>query len=125
MVSANGVNTSAEELNVASACELFRALGSVNRLAIVLELDRGDRCVHELVTEIGISQALASQHLRVLRTAGLVVGKRRGKETVYSLADEHVAHIVRDAVTHGSETLGHPPNALAERPKRQGEEHRT
>jgi hypothetical protein len=28
---------------------------------------------------------------------------RRGKETVYTLADDHVARIARDALTHGSE----------------------
>jgi DNA-binding transcriptional ArsR family regulator len=76
-------------------------------LAIVLELAASPRCVHELVERVGVSQSLASQHLRVLRTTGLVTGTRRGKETVYSLADEHVAHIARDALTHGAE----PPRA--------------
>ncbi len=97
--------------NVAAACELFRALGTPNRLAIVLELTGGARCVHELVQQLGISQALASQHLRVLRTSGLVVGTRRGKEIAYALADEHVAHIAQDAVAHGHETIERPSSA--------------
>lgn len=97
--------------NVDAACDLFRALGSPNRLAIVLELTGGGRCVHELVRHLGISQALASQHLRVLRTSGLVVGTRRGKEIVYALADEHVAHIARDAVAHGHERIERPSSA--------------
>jgi DNA-binding transcriptional ArsR family regulator len=59
--------------------------------------------VHELVERVGISQSLASQHLRVLRTTGLVTGTRHGKETRYALADEHVAHIARDAFAHGAE----------------------
>jgi ArsR family transcriptional regulator len=88
---------------LARAGELLRALGAPHRLAIVLHLADGPRCVHELVDRLGISQSLASQHLRVLRTTGLVAGARRGKETVYSLADEHVAHIARDAVAHGEE----------------------
>jgi len=88
---------------LARAGELLRALGAPHRLAIVLHLADGPRCVHELVDRLGISQSLASQHLRVLRTTGLVAGARRGKETVYSLADEHVAHIARDAVAHGAE----------------------
>ena len=86
------------------ACDLLRALGTPHRLAIVLELADGPRCVHELIATLGISQSLTSQHLRVLRSAGLVVGVRRGKETAYSLADEHVAHIARDALAHGSHT---------------------
>ena len=89
------------------ACELLRALGTPYRLAIVLELAEGPRCVHELVDVLDISQSLASQHLRVLRSTGLVTGARRGKETVYTLADDHVAHIARDALTHGREPGRH------------------
>ena len=89
--------------DLVAACELLRALGTPHRLAIVLALATGPRCVHEMVDGLGISQSLASQHLRVLRTVGLVVGERRGKETAYSLADEHVAHIARDALAHGTE----------------------
>jgi ArsR family transcriptional regulator len=95
-----------DESELLEACELLRALGTPHRLAIILELADGARCVHELVDVLGISQSLASQHLRVLRTTGLVTGVRRGKETVYSLADDHVAHIARDALTHGGES-GH------------------
>ena len=94
-----------EEDELADACELLRALGTPHRLAIVLELAASPRCVHELVDTLAISQSLASQHLRVLRTAGLVTGRRRGKETLYALADEHVAHIARDALAHGSEPV--------------------
>ncbi|HMK63233.1 MAG TPA: metalloregulator ArsR/SmtB family transcription factor [Acidimicrobiales bacterium] len=87
------------------AAELLRTLGTPHRLAIVLELAEGGRCVHELVDRLGISQSLASQHLRVLRTTGLVAGRRRGKETLYTLADDHVAHIARDALMHGTEPI--------------------
>ncbi len=94
---------------LAGAAELLRALGTPHRLAIILELAANPRCVHELVERVGISQSLASQHLRVLRTTGLVTGTRRGKETVYTLADEHVAHIARDAVAHGAEPVDDNP----------------
>jgi ArsR family transcriptional regulator, zinc-responsive transcriptional repressor len=94
-----------DERKLANAVELLRALGATHRLAIVLELTHGPRCVHELVDLLGISQSLASQHLRVLRTSGLVSGARQGKETLYALTDEHVARIAVDALTHGSEPL--------------------
>jgi DNA-binding transcriptional ArsR family regulator len=97
---------------LADAAELLRALGTPHRLAIVLELAASPRCVHELVQSVGISQSLASQHLRVLRTTGLVTGTRHGKETRYALADEHVAHIARDAFAHGAEPHGN--GALSE-----------
>jgi DNA-binding transcriptional ArsR family regulator len=46
-----------------------------------------------------------SQHLRVLRGANLIVGRRSGKEMRYSIADDHVIHIVRDAIRHAEEAL--------------------
>ena len=103
MVGGSGKTSSVDDARLVEAAELLRALGTPHRLAIVLELAGQSRCVHELVERVGISQSLASQHLRVLRTSGLVTGTRRGKETVYALADEHVAHIARDALTHGAE----------------------
>lgn len=85
-----------------AACELLRALGAPHRLAIVLELSQGARCVHELVDSLGISQSLASQHLRILRATGLVAGVRQGRETTYSLAGGHIARIAREALAYGS-----------------------
>lgn len=86
-----------------AASELLRALSAPHRLAIIVELAAGPRCVHELTASLGASQSLTSQHLRVLRTSGLVVGVRAGKEMRYSLADEHVAHIAQDALAHADE----------------------
>ena len=86
-----------------AAGELLRALAAPIRIAIVTELAGGQRCVHELVDALGVAQPLVSQHLRVLRGAGLVRGARRGREITYSLVDEHVAHIVADAVSHAGE----------------------
>jgi ArsR family transcriptional regulator, zinc-responsive transcriptional repressor len=86
-----------------AAGELLRALAAPIRVAIVTELAGGERCVHELVERLGVPQPLVSQHLRVLRGAGVVRGSRRGREIAYSLVDEHVAHIVADAVSHAGE----------------------
>jgi DNA-binding transcriptional ArsR family regulator len=88
-----------------SASVLLRALAAPVRLAVVDELASGPRCVHELVDALGVSQSLISQHLRVLRDNRLVRAERRGKEMAYSLADQHVVHIVHDAITHSQEDL--------------------
>jgi len=86
---------------VRAASELLAALASPMRLTIVALLDEhGSRCVHELVSALGASQPLVSQHLRVLRGAGLVAGERQHREVHYRLVDAHVGHIVRDAVEH-------------------------
>jgi ArsR family transcriptional regulator, zinc-responsive transcriptional repressor len=88
---------------LAAAGDLLRALAAPVRIAIVLELRESDRCVHELVDAVGVAQPLISQHLRVLKAAGVVHGERHGREVVYRLVDDHLAHIVVDAVAHAEE----------------------
>ena len=86
-----------------AAGELLRALAAPVRIAIVLQLRESSRCVHDLVDAVGVTQPLISQHLRVLKAAGVVRGDRHGREVVYSLVDDHLAHIVLDAVEHAEE----------------------
>jgi DNA-binding transcriptional ArsR family regulator len=92
------VSRTGEDLEQAG--DLFKVLASPLRLGILAELAKDPRCVHELVEALRASQPLVSQHLRVLRGARLVRGTRRGREVAYELTDEHVAHIVLDALTH-------------------------
>ncbi|EOM75779.1 arsenical resistance operon repressor [Rhodococcus rhodnii LMG 5362] len=86
-----------------AAGDLLRALAAPVRIAIVLQLLEGDRCVHELVGSLGVTQPLISQHLRVLKAAGVVHGERSGREVMYRLVDDHLSHIVVDAVAHAQE----------------------
>lgn len=86
-----------------AAGELLRALAAPVRIAIVLQLREAQRCVHELVDALGVPQPLVSQHLKILKAAGVVAGERSGREVLYRLADHHLAHIVVDAVAHASE----------------------
>lgn len=93
------------------AAELLKALAHPMRLLLVHELQDAPRCVHELVDASGAAQPLVSQHLRVLRGAGLVTTTRNAREVVYALADEHVIHIALDAVRHSqhADTQETPP----------------
>jgi ArsR family transcriptional regulator, zinc-responsive transcriptional repressor len=86
-----------------SAGEILRALAAPVRIAIVLQLMESGRCVHELVEALGVTQPLISQHLRILKAAGVVRGERNGREVLYELVDDHLAHIVVDAVAHAEE----------------------
>ena len=86
-----------------AAGELLRALAAPVRIAIVLQLLESARCVHELVEALGVTQPLISQHLRVLKAAGVVRGERSGREVLYELVDDHLARIVVDAVDHAQE----------------------
>jgi DNA-binding transcriptional ArsR family regulator len=93
---------------LAGAANLLKALASPVRLAVVVELSDGPRCVHELQSAFEaagreVSQPLLSQHLKVLRTGGLVTSTRRGTEITYQLTDAHVGHIVNEAIRHSQE----------------------
>ncbi|MGB3698859.1 MAG: metalloregulator ArsR/SmtB family transcription factor [Gordonia sp. (in: high G+C Gram-positive bacteria)] len=112
-----------------AASELLRALASPARVSIVMALRDRPMCVHELVDALDLHQPQVSQHLRVLKRSGVVIGSRRGREVEYSLADDHVAHIVVDAVIHATE---HRPDAASpasqsgarHAPDRHGGDHR-
>ncbi|WLW57316.1 ArsR/SmtB family transcription factor [Streptomyces sp. YU58] len=86
-----------------AASDLLKALASPVRLGIVRELSEGGKYVHELVDVLGVSQPLVSQHLRVLRNSRIVTTRRQAREIQYCLIDEHIAHIVLDAIRHTQE----------------------
>ena len=85
-----------------TAGDLLRALAAPVRIAIVLQLRESPRCVHELVDALDVPQPLVSQHLRILKAAGVVAGERSGREVLYRLVDHHLADIVVAAVTHAA-----------------------
>lgn len=98
----------ADPATLSEAGNLLRALAAPVRIAIVLQLRVAERCVHDLVDALGVTQPLISQHLRVLKAAGIVRGSRNGREVVYRLVDDHLAHIVVDAVAHAEEDSRDP-----------------
>ncbi len=91
------------DLDLDLAGELLRALAAPVRIAIVLHLRESQRCVHELVEALELPQPLVSQHLRVLKAAGVVAGERSGREVLYRLVDAHLTEIVVAAVSHAAE----------------------
>jgi ArsR family transcriptional regulator, zinc-responsive transcriptional repressor len=83
-----------------AGASLLRALASPVRLAIIDALGAGERCVHELMDSVLLPQTQVSQHLRLLKDAEIVTGRRRGREVVYSLADRNAVAIARAALAH-------------------------
>lgn len=57
---------------------MYLALSDENRLAILELLAGGERCLCDVSESLGISNALASHHVKRLREAGLVTTERRG-----------------------------------------------
>ncbi len=76
--------------------EIFKALSDPTRLRLVKLLNEcepgickgGPLCVNALANRLGVTQSAVSQHLRILRQAGLVRGARRGSFMHYALDPE-------------------------------------
>ena len=65
--------------------EAFAALADDTRLAIVDELSKGERAVGQLVARFDVTQPTISQHLKVLRDAGLVRVRKDAQRRLYSV----------------------------------------
>lgn len=72
-----------------------KALSSGRRAEIVDLLANGERSVESIATEIEISVANASQHLQILRRAGLVSSRREATSILYRLASPNVIALWR------------------------------
>ena len=70
--------------------EVAKALGHGHRLEILELLAQGERSVEALAERAGLSIANASQHLRLMRQAGLLASRRDGKRILYRLSDPAV-----------------------------------
>ncbi|MCJ7710308.1 MAG: metalloregulator ArsR/SmtB family transcription factor [Chloroflexi bacterium] len=78
-----------DEITILQA-EILKTLANPRRLEILHRLAEGPCEVRRLAEELGVSQPNVSQHLSVLRTAGLVDAERDGREVRYRLADPDV-----------------------------------
>jgi DNA-binding transcriptional ArsR family regulator len=70
--------------------DVLKTLASPRRLEILHRLAEGPLEVGRLAEQLGISQPNASQHLAVMRAAGVVEAERDGREVRYRLADPDV-----------------------------------
>ncbi len=78
--------------------EILDALGDGTRRTILGMIRDGERSVGELASALPVSQPAVSQHLKVLREAGLVDARKDGRRRVYGLRTEGFAPL-RDYVS--------------------------
>jgi DNA-binding transcriptional ArsR family regulator len=72
-----------------------RALADAKRLCVLELLSRGERSVSDLSREASCQVPNMSQHLAVLRSAGLVASRREGSTVYYRLADPRILEAYR------------------------------
>ncbi|KUO52817.1 MAG: hypothetical protein APF76_02460 [Desulfitibacter sp. BRH_c19] len=67
--------------------QVFKALSDVTRLKIVEMVSEKEMCVYDIFQKLNISQPAVSHHLKILKQAGLIVGRKKGKWVLYSIND--------------------------------------
>jgi DNA-binding transcriptional ArsR family regulator len=93
------------------AGDVYQAIADPTRRRILELLAEGERPVKELMAPFAVSQPAISQHLRVLRHAGLVQERREGRHRRYSLTAEPLRDVA-DWVDHYREFWQRRLNAL-------------
>lgn len=85
------------ENNIAKEyCELFKVLAHPIRLKIACGLSKKDECNVNFMTEqLGISQSNVSQHLAIMRSAGILTRYQKGTQACYRLTNEKVKKIIK------------------------------
>lgn len=83
-----------------AVADTMQALATPSRVRILGRLRAGPRTVSELATAVEMDPSAVSHQLRLLRHLGFVVGRRDGRHVVYHLHDDHVAHLLDEAIGH-------------------------
>src|ERR1044072_9197051 len=92
-----------------------RALSCQVRLAVLRALAEADASVGELTSRTGVTQPNMSNHLAVLRSAGLVPSRRLGRVVRYQLPSPEAADLVSSLIRLAS-TAPSPPTPADRRP---------
>ncbi|MFK7935294.1 MAG: ArsR/SmtB family transcription factor [Saprospiraceae bacterium] len=87
------VNISHDKLQVSS--EILRALAHPLRMKILEFIDQNDEInVNKIYNTLNLEQSITSQHLRILRLAGLVSTTREGKFIHYSIDYDRITNAI-------------------------------
>lgn len=84
--------------NFQTLAEIFKQLGDGSCLQIFWALCHGEMCVVNLSAMVGMSSPAVSHHLKQLRSAGLIVNRRDGKEVYYTAADTEQARLLHHMI---------------------------
>ena len=88
---------------VAGLSEIFKVLGDETRTKILYILAHRRLCVCDIAMVLEMSLPAVSHHLRLLKALRLVKYVRDGKMVYYSLDDEHIMNMIREAQEHFAE----------------------
>jgi ArsR family transcriptional regulator len=82
--------------DIEDVVNIFKALACETRLKIVIGLLDKKECNVNLMSEkLGLAQPNVSQHLTILKNAGIIEGYRKGKQICYKIVDEKTEQIIK------------------------------
>ena len=91
--------------------QLFKILMHPTRLSILNELRNGEQCVCHMEAVFGLRQAHISQHLMILRDAGLVIDRRDGWNIYYRVIRPEIYQVLDSASAFSGAPSGQPFSA--------------
>lgn len=89
-----------DEETVSRLSETFKIFGDNTRIRILWTLFSEELSVSDISDRLGMSRSAISHQLRTLKQARLVKSRRDGKNTFYSLDDDHVKRIIEQVLIH-------------------------
>ena len=74
------------EINEKKVATIFKAFSDENRIRILEQLLTGEKCACVLLDSLHITQPTLSHHMKILCDADIVIGRKEGKWTHYSIS---------------------------------------
>ena len=81
-----------------AVAEIFKQLGDTTRIHIFWLLCHCEECVINIAAILDMSSPAVSHHLRPLRSSGLIVSRREGKEVYYQAADTSRSRLLHQMI---------------------------
>ena len=78
--------------------KIFKALSDPARLTVLDFLRDGEKCVCEIIPHVKLIQPVVSRHLKILKDAGMIKGRKDGNRRLYSIADPRILRIIDSLV---------------------------
>ncbi|MBN1794808.1 MAG: helix-turn-helix transcriptional regulator [Candidatus Omnitrophica bacterium] len=84
-----------QNISLEDVADILRSIAHPDRLQILMLLSENkELSVSEIQDAIGIKQSITSQHLTILKNRGVLVSRRSGNATLYSLTDKKVLQVI-------------------------------
>ena len=92
---------------VSEMAEMFLLMGDPTRLRIILSCLPAPSSFGEIARRPDVASSLVSHHLRLLRAARVMRGRRQGKQIHYGVADDRISRFLIDMLDHAVEPAVH------------------